>query len=254
MNESFGSKVALVTGGSSGIGRATALAFAEAGARVVVAARRRTEGERTIDLIRKSGGEARFVQADVSVREDVEELIDCCVQSYGGLDFACNNAGIEGTPYVPAAEYEEEVWDRVMAINLKGVWLCLKAQIPQMLKGGGGGSIVNMASVAGLKGGRIGVAYYASKHGVIGLTRAAALEYADKGIRINAVCPAVIKTEMAERSFFHDKKLTERILAMHPVGRLGTPEEVASAVVWLCSDGASFVTGHALPVDGGLLI
>lgn len=253
MNESFGSKVALVTGGSSGIGRAAAFAFAEAGARVVVAARRRTEGKETVEQIRQSGGDAQFVQADVSKRTDIERLVDQCVQIYGGLDFAFNNAGIEGTPYVSTVDYAEEVWDQVMSVNLKGVWLCMKYQIPQLLKRSGG-AIVNMASVAGLKGGRIGVAYYASKHGVIGLTKAAALEYATEGIRINAVCPAVIKTEMAERSFFHDKELTERILAKHPVGRLGTPEEVASAVVWLCSDGASFVTGHALPVDGGLLI
>jgi NAD(P)-dependent dehydrogenase (short-subunit alcohol dehydrogenase family) len=253
MIDHFESKTALVTGGSSGIGRATALAFAEAGAQVVVAARRVSEGEETIDLIRQAGGEARYVQADVSVQTDIEGLVEFCVKSYGGLDFACNNAGIEGTPYVPTVDYEEDVWDRVMAVNLKGVWLCLKAEIRQMLKGGGG-SIVNMASVAGLKGGRIGSAYYASKHGVIGLTKAAAVEYATEGIRINAVCPAVIKTEMAERSFFHDKELTERLLAKHPVGRLGTPEEVAAAVVWLCSDSASFVTGHALPVDGGLLI
>jgi NAD(P)-dependent dehydrogenase (short-subunit alcohol dehydrogenase family) len=253
MSVSLRSKIALVTGGSSGIGRATALAFAKAGANVVVAARRIPDGEVTVDLVRQAGGEAQFVQADVSVREDVERLVDFCVQSCGGLDFACNNAGIEGTPYVPAAQYEEDVWDRVMAVNLKGVWLCMKSQIPEMLKRGGG-AIVNMSSVAGLKGGRIGVAYYASKHGVIGLTKAAALEYATEGIRINAVCPAVIKTEMAERSFFHDKELTESVLARHPVGRFGTPEEVASAVVWLCSDSASFVTGHALPVDGGLLI
>ena len=253
MRVSFESKVALVTGGSSGIGRATAFAFAKARANVVVAARRVSEGEETVDLIRQAGGEAQFVQADVSVREDVERLVEYCVQTCGGLDYACNNAGIEGTPYVPTVEYDEDVWDRVMAVNLKGVWLCMKYQIPEMLKRGGG-AIVNMSSVAGLKGGGIGSAYYASKHGVIGLTKAAAYEYAAEGIRINAVCPAVINTDMAERAFFHDKEMTERIIAKHPIGRVGTSEEVASAVVWLCSDGASFVTGHALPVDGGLLI
>lgn len=253
MSTSLGAKVALVTGGNAGIGRATALAFAKAGANVVVAARRVPEGEETVDLIRQVGGEAQFVRADVSVRGDVERLVDTCVRSCGGLDFACNNAGIEGTPYVPTAEYDEDVWDRVMAVNLKGVWLCMKYQIPEMLKRGGG-AIVNMSSVAGLKGGGIGCGYYASKHGVIGLTKAAAYEYAVEGIRINAVCPAVINTDMAERAFFHDKDLTERTIAKHPIGRVGTSEEVASAVVWLCSDGASFVTGHALAVDGGALL
>jgi NAD(P)-dependent dehydrogenase (short-subunit alcohol dehydrogenase family) len=253
MEDLLRSKTALVTGGSSGIGRATALAFAQRGAKVVVAARRIEKGEETVELIRKAGGEGRFVRTDVSVREEVEELVDRCIEFYGGLDIACNNAGIEGTPYVPTVEYEDEVWDNVMAINLKGVWLCMKAQIRQMLRGGGG-SIVNMASVAGLRGVRFGSAYCASKHGVIGLTKAAAREYAAEGIRVNAVCPAVIKTEMAERAFFGDKELTERANTMHPIGRLGEPEDVASAVVWLCSDSASFVTGHSLPVDGGVLI
>ena len=253
MEDSLRSKTALVTGGSSGIGRATALAFAERGANVVVASRRVNEGEETVDLIRKTGGEARFVRTDVSVREDIEKLVGDCVKSYGGLDIAFNNAGIEGTPYVPTVEYEEDVWDEVLAINLKGVWLCLKAEISQMLKGGGG-SIVNMASVAGLKGVTIGSAYCASKHGVIGLTKAAAREYAADGIRVNAVCPAIIKTDMAERIFFQDEQLTEHANSLHPIGRLGESEDVASAVVWLCSDHASFITGHALPVDGGVLI
>jgi NAD(P)-dependent dehydrogenase (short-subunit alcohol dehydrogenase family) len=164
-----------------------------------------------------------------------------------------NNAGIEGTPFTPAAEYEEEIWDKVIDINLKSVWLCMKYEIPEMLKRGKG-AIVNISSVAGLKGGRMGVAYHASKHGVIGLTKTAALEYAAQGVRINAVCPAVVETAMADRTFFYDKDITERTLAMHPMGRFGRPEEVASTVLWLCSESASFVTGHTHAVDGGFLI
>ena len=253
MKQAMTGKAVLITGGSSGIGRAAALAFAAEGCRVAIAARREAEGEETADLIRAAGGEAVFLRTDVSLAADVERMVNACVAQFGRLDFAFNNAGIEGTSYVPTADYDEAVWDRVMAVNLKGVWLCMKAQIPRMLEAGGG-SIVNMSSTAGLKGGRIGSAYYASKHGVIGLTRAAAMEYADKGIRINAVCPAVIATEMAVRAFFHDKALAARTIAKHPIGRIGTPGEVAAAVVWLCSEGASFITGHALPVDGGQLL
>jgi NAD(P)-dependent dehydrogenase (short-subunit alcohol dehydrogenase family) len=249
----FESKVVVVTGGNVGIGRATALAFADEGARVVVAARRSQEGEDCVARIRESGGEACFVQTDVSNATDVEALIAACIAKYGGLDYAVNNAGIEGTPFVRAADYEEETWDRVIDINLKGVWLCMKYEIPAMLKRGQG-AIVNMSSVAGLKGGGIGVAYHASKHGVIGLTKAAALEYAAKGVRVNAVCPAVVETAMAERAFFQDGDLAAQVTAMHPMGRVGKPGEVAATVLWLCSEGASFVTGHAHPVDGGFLI
>ena len=253
MTRQFESKVALVTGGNAGIGRATAIAFANEGARVVVAARRVAEGEETVSLIRDAGGEAHFVKTDVTDKGDIEAMVAACISEYGGLDYAVNNAGIEGTPFVPAADYDEEAWDTVMDINLKGVWLSMKHEIPAMLKRGGG-SIINMSSVAGLKGGRLGVAYYASKHGVIGLTKAAASEYAAQGIRINAVCPAVIKTAMVERAFLHDEQLAQRLTAMHPIGRIGEPEEVATVVMWLCSDGASFVTGHAHTVDGGFLI
>jgi len=253
MDKQFDSKVALVTGGNSGLGREIALAFAREGAKVVVAARRVSEGEETVAMIEDLGGEATFIETDVSSTAQVKAMVDTCISKYGRLNCAVNNAGILGTEFIPVADYDEEVWDKVIDINLKGVWLCLKYQIPEMLKRGGG-SIVNMSSVAGLKGGRVGSAYYASKHGVIGLTKAAAIEYASQDIRANAVCPAVIETPMAEGAFLQDQELEARITAMHPIGRLGRPEEVAATVLWLCSDRASFITGIAHPVDGGYLL
>jgi NAD(P)-dependent dehydrogenase (short-subunit alcohol dehydrogenase family) len=246
----FAGKVAVVTGGSSGIGRAAALAFAAEGARVAIAARRAPESEGTVKLIESKGGEACFVPTDVSKAGDVERLIAKAVDRWGRLDYAFNNAGVIGSSFVPAHNYEEEVWDKVIDINLKGVFLSMKYEIPAMLTSGGG-AIVNMSSVAGLIGGPVGIAYYASKHGVIGTTKAAAIEYASKGIRVNAVCPAVIETAMADEAFSPD--LRPRLLAAHPLGRFGTPDEVAQAVIWLCSDKAGFITGHALAVDGGLL-
>jgi NAD(P)-dependent dehydrogenase (short-subunit alcohol dehydrogenase family) len=244
-------RVALVTGAASGIGRATALAFAHEGAKVVAADVAAEAGRETVDLIEAAGGDAVFVRADVARAEDVARLVAGAVETYGRLDCAHNNAGIEGA--VPAGtafhDYPDAVWDQVMAINLKGVWLCLKAELAHML-GQGGGAIVNTASIAGLVGG-FGSAYTAAKHGVVGLTKAAALEYAARGIRVNAVCPGVIATPMIERAFARRPEAEQLYLAGEPMGRFGTAEEVAAAVVWLCSDAASFLTGVALPVDGG---
>jgi NAD(P)-dependent dehydrogenase (short-subunit alcohol dehydrogenase family) len=252
VNTSFEGKVALVTGASSGIGRATAIAFGREGARVVVASRRIEQSEETVAMIRAAGGEAEFVRTDVMRTADVEQMVARAVESYGALHYAVNNAGIEGDAFVPIARLSEEAWDRVIDTNLKGVFLCMKHELPHLVASKG--AIVNMASVAGLSGGRLGAAYYASKHGVVGLTKAAAMEYAHKGVRVNAIAPGVIHTPMAERGFMHDPAIVATVTAMHPLGRIGTPEEVAAAVLWLCSPAASFVTGHTLPVDGGFVV
>jgi NAD(P)-dependent dehydrogenase (short-subunit alcohol dehydrogenase family) len=252
MDRQFEGKVALVTGGNVGLGKASALAFARQGAKVVISARRAEEGEQTAAMIREVGGEVTFVRADMSMRTDIEALITRTVETYGRLDFAFNNAGVEGTPFISTAEYSEETWDEVINVNLKGVWLCMKYEIPHMLKQKGG-SIVNMSSVAGLIGSPVGSAYHASKHGVIGLTKTAAVEYANQGLRVNAVAPAVIRTAMTERAGFHTPELEPQFTAMHPMERFGVPDEVAGAVVWLCSDAASFITGHTLAIDGGFL-
>ena len=245
----FNGKVALVTGGSSGMGRAAALAFAGEGANVVVADIDVTGGEETVRHIQESGGEALFVPTDVSQASAVEALVAATVATYGRLDCAFNNAGIN-IEHGPLTEGTEAVWDRVLSINLKGVMLCMKYEIPAMLTGGGG-TIVNTASVVGLSGGRGFPAYVASKHGIIGLTKAAALDYARDGIRVNAVCPGTIYTPMYERRVGTDPQTAARIMSEIPLGRLGQPEDVAGAVIWLCSAAASFVTGHALVVDGG---
>jgi NAD(P)-dependent dehydrogenase (short-subunit alcohol dehydrogenase family) len=244
----FEGKVALITGGSSGIGRATAVAFAAEGARVAIGARRAAEGLETVRLVEEQGGEALFVETDISVPKQVESLVATAIARWGRLDYAVNNAGIEGTPFVPVTDYSIEVWNQVIDINLKGVFLSMKYEVPHLLKQAGA-AIVNVSSVAGLVGGPGGSAYYASKHGVIGLTKAVAMEYATQGLRVNAVCPAVIRTAMAER-FFHGKEAI--VDSLHPMGRAGTPEEAAAAIVWLCSPQASFITGQALPVDGGV--
>jgi NAD(P)-dependent dehydrogenase (short-subunit alcohol dehydrogenase family) len=244
-------KVAIVTGGTSGIGRETAVLFAKAGAKVVVAGRRDREGKETIGLVRTAGGEGLFVKTDVSRAAEVEALVRKTVEKFGRLDIAFNNAGIEGN-WIPIAEQPEEDWDQTMAINLKGMWLSLKYEIQQMLKQGGGGAIVNMASVAGLIGSAGAATYIASKHGVMGLTKAAALETAKNGIRINVVCPAVIETPMGER-LFGAPEAKKFALGLHPLGRFGTPTEVAEAVLWMCSDKAAFMTGQSLVLDGGML-
>jgi len=252
MTHLFSGEVALVTGGGSGIGRTTAIAFASQGARVVVAGRRAHECAETIRLIEEAGGVGHSVPTDVSNSGEVDALIENTIARFGQLNFAFNNAGVEGTGFLPLTKYSEATWDQVVDTNLKGVFLCMKYQLPYIVATGG--AIVNMASVAGLVGGRLGAAYYASKHGVVGLTKAAAMEYASKGVRINAVAPAVIPTPMTERTFFHDATLTERLIGMHPMGRFGTADEVADAVLWLCSKGASFTTGHVLPIDGGFVV
>jgi NAD(P)-dependent dehydrogenase (short-subunit alcohol dehydrogenase family) len=247
----FEGKVALVTGAGSGIGKACAVAFAREGAKVVASDVVAKGGEETVRMIRETGGEALFVQCDVSRSTEVDALVDATVRAYGRLDCACNNAGIDGAQ-APTAEYPEEIWSRVLSVNLTGVWLCMKHEIPRMLAGGRGGAIVNMSSILGTVGFENASAYVAAKHGVVGLSRTAALEYAARGIRVNAVCPAFIYTPMLEQAGMREG--SERFVAvsaLHPVGRMGTPEEVADSVLWLCSDGASFVTGHALLVDGG---
>lgn len=249
MAETFRSKIALVTGGSSGIGRATALAFAHRGARVVVADVSVEGGEETVNLIHNTGGEAIFIQTDVAQAREIEHLISKTVETYGRLDCAFNNAGIAGDLSL-TADCSEEHWKRVMSINLRGVWLCMKHELSQMLKQGGG-AIVNTASALGLVGIIGQAAYVAAKHGVVGLTKTAALEYAKSGIRVNAVCPGVIQTPMVEGVINAQPELTEGLLALEPVGRLGEPEEIAETAVWLCSDAASFVTGHSMAADGG---
>ena len=250
MAGSFGGKVAMVTGAGSGIGRATALAFAREGAKVVVADIVVNGGEETERIIRDSGGEAIFAKTDVTAASQVEALINTAVQTYGRLDCAANTAGIT-QPVAPTHELQEDIWDSVITINLKGVWLCMRYQIRQMLHQGGG-AIVNISSSVGLWATPNLPAYTASKHGVNGLTKAAALENARKGIRVNAVCPGATQTPMIKRFVADSPDHTLEVMAdKSPMGRLGTPEEQAAAVIWLCSDAASFVTGTILSVDGG---
>jgi NAD(P)-dependent dehydrogenase (short-subunit alcohol dehydrogenase family) len=241
-------KVAVVTGGASGIGRATALAFAREGARVVVIDRDAAGGEHTISEIRDAGGNGVFVRADVAVAADVERAMATAANMAGHIDYAFNNAGVEGK-LATTREYDEQEWDRVIATNLKGVWLCMKHEISRMPDRGG--AIVNCASIAGLVGFTEEPAYVAAKHGVIGLTKAAAIEVAPRNIRINAVCPGAIDTPMLHRSTPGDE--LAKYIEQTPQRRVGKPEEIAAAVLWLCSDASAFVTGTALPIDGGFV-
>lgn len=245
----FEQRVALVTGGSFGIGKATALAFAKNGAKVVIADW--IENPETLDSIKKSGGEAIFVKCDVSNEKNVKALLKKTISTYGRLDYAFNNAGIEGKS-ASIHECSEENWDKTININLKGIWLCMKNEIPEMLKQGKG-VIINCSSVAGLIGYQGLSAYVASKHGIIGLTKTAALEYANLGIRVNAVCPGVIQTPMIDRLTGKKKEAIEQFTALEPMKRFGRAEEIANTVIWLCSEEASFVTGIAMPVDGGFV-
>lgn len=247
MKDLLKGKVALVTGASSGIGRASARAFAREGAKVIVSDIAVEGGKEAVDMIKESGGEAIFFKCDVSKMAEVEALIMKAVETYGRLDCALNNAGVAGE-VTSTADCTEENWHQVININLHGVWYCMKYEIPQILKNGGG-AILNTSSISGLHGVRNQAAYSASKHGVIGLTKSAALEYANKGIRINALCPGWTKTGMAEAPEVHDTDPS--FLAKYVCDRPGTPEEQAEAAVWLCSDLASFVNGHTMVVDGG---
>ena len=249
-DEKMSQKVAIITGSSSGIGRATAISIAKEGIKVVIAARREKEGEETLNLVKESGGDGMFVQTDVSNEDSVIALVEETARRYGRLDYAFNNAGVVEDP-APFTNKTLSSFDKIMAVNVKGVWLSMKHEIPQMLKNGGGGAIVNNSSVFGVIGNPQLPIYVASKHAILGLTKAAALEYAKAGIRINAVAPGAIETEMMEQAIGNDKQLRQALISLHPIGRAGKPEEIANAVLWLLSDKASFVTGHTLVVDGG---
>ncbi|WP_425613546.1 SDR family oxidoreductase [Anatilimnocola sp. NA78] len=247
----FSGKVAFVTGGASGIGRASALAFARKGASVVTADVSEQGNQETARLIEQQGGRALAVRCNVSQGEEVKAALTKTADTFGRLDFAFNNAGIEPRAPAPTAEYDEEEWNRIFDINLRGMFLCMKHEIPLILKHGGGGAIVNTSSGAGVIGIKGSPAYTAAKHGVIGLTKAAALDYAAQKIRINAICPGYIDTPMMGRFTGGTSEGRAKVISEEPVGRMGTPEEIAAAVMWLCSDGAGFVIGHAMVVDGG---
>jgi NAD(P)-dependent dehydrogenase (short-subunit alcohol dehydrogenase family) len=249
MTQALANKVVIVTGGGSGIGRASALAFGRAGASVAVADVDVSGGEETAQLIHQAGGQAIFVRTDVSGTLQVEQLVNYTVDKFGQLDCAFNNAGIN-EEHGTVVDCTEELWERTFSINLKGIWLCLKYEIPQMLKHGGG-AIVNTASIVGLSSARNVPAYVASKYGVIGLTRATARDFGKQGIRVNAVCPGTIRTPMYVRRLGDDPVVDARLAEESVMGRLGTAEDIADVVVWLCTDAARFVNGHSLLADGG---
>jgi NAD(P)-dependent dehydrogenase (short-subunit alcohol dehydrogenase family) len=248
-NGSHAGKVAFVTGAANGIGRAAALAFAREGAGVVVADISEQGIRETARLVEQAGGRALAVRCDVAREEDVKAALDKAVEAFGRLDFAFNNAGVE-QPVRPAADIAEEEWDRIVGVDLRGVFLCMKHEVPLMLERGGG-AIVNTSSGAGVKGFAGQAAYCAAKFGVVGLTKAAALDYAKANVRINAVCPGIVETPMMDRFSGGTPEGRARVVAQEPVGRMGKPEEIAAAVLWLCSDAAAFVVGHAMVVDGG---
>src|SRR5918993_2258631 len=242
-------KVAFVTGAANGIGRAAALAFSREGTSVVLADLSEQGSQDTARIIKEAGGRALAVRCDVSRAEDVKAALDKAVEAFGRLDFAFNNAGVE-QPITAAADLTEEEWDRIVRVNLRSVFLCMKYEIPLLLRHGGG-AIVNTSSGAGVKVFGRGAAYAAAKHAVVGLTKDAALDYAGSNIRINAICPGIIDTEMMDRFTGGTPEGRDRGIAQEPIGRMGRPDEIAATVIWLCSDAASFVTGHALIADGG---
>ncbi|POG56329.1 SDR family oxidoreductase [Haloferax marisrubri] len=245
----FDTEVAVVTGAGSGIGRATAEAFAAEGARVVVSDVNVEGGEETVARIEEAGGTATFVETDVTDGDAVAAMVETAVSEYGRLDFACNNAGVGGAQK-PAADLSFDEWQQVIDVNLNGVWRSMRHEIPAMLDGDGG-VVVNMASILGKVGFANASAYVAAKHGVLGLTKTAAIEYAEQGVRVNAVCPGFVDTPLLGEGGLDDPEARKGIESLHPMNRLGDVDEIASAVVWLCSDGASFTTGEALTVDGG---
>lgn len=242
-------KIALVTGGNSGIGRAIAQALAYEGAKVVIGARNITKGEDVVSQIQAAGGECTFVRTDVSRATDVDRLVQETIDRYGRLDCAVNNAGIEDVQK-GFLEWSEEEFDQTIAINLKGIWLSMRYEIPHMLAQGAG-SIVNISSVAGLVGFPKLGPYVASKHGILGLTRSASIEFAASGVRVNTVCPGTIVTQMQEQAFANNPDLAEKVLSLTPMGRGGQPQECVGAVLWLCSDQSTFTSGIAVSVDGG---
>ena len=244
-------KAAIITGGSSGIGRAAAVALAKQGVKVAIAARRAKEGEETVRLVKEAGSEGIFVKTDVANENDVRSLVEKTVKQYNRLDYAFNNAGIEEKT-TPLVDQTSEVFDQIMNVNVKGIWLSMKYEIPEMIRTGGG-AIVNTSSGAGVVGYPLQPIYIASKHAVLGLTKSAALEYAKSGIRINAVAPGGVETDMLKQAAEDNKQFVETLRSMHPIGRIADPEEIANVVVWLLSDKASFVLGHTLLVDGGFI-